>query len=97
MPDKYGFDHLPNRGVVAFKCVEVGCNVGGLSWEWPESRRKIHFLAHNFSSIAGESPKFGGPIKISICRICGSSFEQEKKRGRPRVQCYVCKPIQEVK
>lgn len=92
MPDKYGFDHLPDRGLVTVKCVEMGCEIGGLMWEWPESRRKIHFLSHNYELTMDNQPVISGPKKVTICGTCGSSFEQERKRGRPRVKCYICKP-----
>ena len=92
MPDKYGFDHLVDRSVLTFKCIEVNCNTEGYAWEWPESRRKVHFLSHNYELNASGQPEISGPKKLTICRTCRNSFEQERKRGRPRVQCYACKP-----
>lgn len=34
------------------------------------------------------SYKPAGPI----CTACGKPFEVERKRGRPRVRCYACRP-----
>lgn len=87
MPDKYGFNILGND----VKCIEPQCENGGKMWEWPEERRKVHFLSHNFV-MAGNTPAITGAKRTDNCRVCGRQFEQEKRRGRPRVKCYVCKP-----
>jgi len=46
VPDKYGFNHLPDRGRISHRCIEEGCG-------WPEqdvfvseSDRKRHHQAH---------------------------------------------------
>lgn len=92
MPDKYGFDHLINRGTITVKCIEHGCEIGGYLWEWEEDRRRVHFFTHNFEIDEQDRPVIMGQKRTTICRICGSSFDQERKRGRPRVVCTVCKP-----
>src|SRR5581483_540428 len=30
--------------------------------------------------------------RVDKCRLCGSSFEQERRRGRPRALCPACSP-----
>ena len=87
MPDRYGFDHLGNN----VRCIQPECEAGWRIFEWDESRKKVHFLTHNLR-MAGDFPSFDGETRKTNCRICSSEFEQERKRGRPRVLCYVCKP-----
>lgn len=87
MPDKYGFNILGDK----VRCIEEECDAGGFCYEWNEERRKIHFLTHNFQ-MDGDSPVIQGYKRVDSCRVCGRQFEQERKRGRPRVLCYVCKP-----
>lgn len=91
MPDRYNFDHLPDRGTIKVRCIENGCDSGGQLWEWSESRRETHFLTHNYELNQEGQPVINGKKRVTICNTCGRSFEQERKRGRPRVQCYVCK------
>lgn len=89
MPDRYGFNLLGND----VYCIEEDCVAGGPIYEWKEDRRKGHFLTHGFHFVEGSSPRIEGIVRKDNCRICGGEFEQERKRGRPRVLCYVCKPI----
>lgn len=93
MPDRYGFDHLVVRGYYTLRCIETGCGVQGSKLEWPEEKRQMHFLSHSILGV-DEAKRFifEGEIRKDICRICNSEFEQVRKRGRPRVVCYVCKP-----
>jgi hypothetical protein len=44
VPDRHGFDHLPDWGDVELRCVD--CGEGGPAWEWPEARRRRHHAAH---------------------------------------------------
>lgn len=94
MPDKYGFNHLVNRGATTMTCIEIGCNMGGPAYIWTEETRKEHSLTHSSALeevnviIAGDSLR----MRKDACRICGAPFDQVRKRGRPRVLCYVCKP-----
>jgi hypothetical protein len=93
MPDKYGFDHLIRPGATILACIEDGCDAKGPQYLWPEQARKDHFLTHSpeivpFSDITSTSLR----MRKDSCRICGESFDQERKRGRPRVLCFVCKP-----
>ncbi len=88
MPDKYGFNILVDWGRTKVECIEEDCGVGGHLFEWNEDRRKVHFLTHNYDN----SPAINGIKRSDLCRICGTEFEQERKRGRPRVLCYLCKP-----
>jgi hypothetical protein len=98
MPDKYNFDHYESFSPTV-RCVEIGCRAGGALWEWQEEKRKEHFLSHNkdrIEELNNNNISFSN-INILrkrnvICRICGSEFEQERKRGRPRVFCFACKP-----
>ena len=89
MPDKYGFNHLVERGLVTLRCID--CDEGGKLYKWPEEKRMLHFLTH-YVPDGGSRAILSGEIRTDNCRICGESFEQERKRGRPRVLCYVCKP-----
>jgi hypothetical protein len=94
MPDKYGFDHLPNWDVITMSCIEIGCNASGPSWIWTEEKRKEHSLSHSsalekmVTVIDGDSLR----MRKDNCRVCSAPFDQVRKRGRPRVLCYVCKP-----
>ena len=92
MPDKYGFNILVDWGNLSVGCIETDCKAGGSIHEWNEERRKIHFLTHNFQ-MEGDSPTINGSKRLDKCRVCSKEFEQERKRGRPRVLCYICKPI----
>ncbi len=87
MPDKFGFNELGSRVM----CIETGCDTGGPMYEWNQKRREVHYLTH-FIRMEGDSPVFDGETKVTKCRVCSREFEQERKRGRPRVLCYVCKP-----
>jgi len=88
MPDKFGFDHLPDRGAIIVRCIEKDCGVGGPKYAWTEEMRREHYQTHYRPEVI----EFLGETRIDICRSCGSTFSQAKKRGRPRVQCYGCKP-----
>lgn len=93
MPDKYGFDHLPHYGTITVLCSEKGCDAGGYLWEWKDDKRRMHFLSHSVVGIDENNQViFSSDSRTDNCRICGESFQQERKRGRPRVLCYVCKP-----
>ena len=46
MPDVYGFNHLPNFGVVEVRCIEDGCDTGGPINQWPEKKRASHRRTH---------------------------------------------------
>ena len=100
MPDKYDFDHLPNRGHPEMRCIH--CLEGGHMSYFPEETRKSHFLSHMRDRAAKAlrdnpflSPVIKGESRTTTCRTCGSEFEQERKRGRPRVFCYGCVPPKE--
>lgn len=89
MPDKFGFDELLNWGNIEVRCIEIGCKEGGPIWKWPEIKRMGHFMTHHPVGFNNSST---GETREDICRTCGNTFEQERKRGRPRVVCYICKP-----
>jgi len=44
MPDKYGFDHLPNWGTITHRCIEEGCDFEGSPLQ--ESTRARHARQH---------------------------------------------------
>ena len=44
MPDQYGFDHLPNWGIVSVRCID--CGAGGSPVTWTEKMREKHQRAH---------------------------------------------------
>ena len=47
MPDKYNFNHLPNRGrAITVACIEDGCNTSGPIYYFTEELRLQHYLAH---------------------------------------------------
>jgi hypothetical protein len=46
MPDKWGFEHLPDRGAIEVRCTEEGCGDGGPLYQWPEHARLRHAAAH---------------------------------------------------
>ncbi len=91
MPDKFGFNILVDWGKISTKCIEPDCDAGGRLFEWDDDRKKVHFLSHHFT-MEGHVPAISGLSRTDSCRVCGRQFEQERKRGRPRVLCYVCKP-----
>jgi len=96
MPDKYGFDHLPNRGSIKMSCTE--CDFSGDPWIITEEVREKHYLKEHLKIeevVETENvTSFLSRLKMTKrnCRICGKEFEQERKRGRPRVFCNVCNP-----
>ena len=85
MPDKFNFNELGET----VACID--CDTKGKVYEWDQKRREIHFLSHNFV-LQGEEPVMNGETRSDVCRVCSREFSQERKRGRPRVLCYVCKP-----
>jgi len=101
MPDKYNFNIFDSDGFrPTVRCIEINCNSGGALWEWDVEKRKEHFFTHQGVIISNIKENLNNNLeiisslrkKITICRICNSEFEQERKRGRPRVFCFVCKP-----
>jgi hypothetical protein len=46
MPDKYGFDHLPERGIVRHRCIEEGCEFPGYGVTLTEHQRIRHHQQH---------------------------------------------------
>jgi hypothetical protein len=99
MPDKYGFDHLPNWGVVTVACVEPDCTAKGPMYEWPLEKREQHHLIH-LNSVVVESEEnpgiiFTGHLRRQKCRDCGDDFYQVRKRGRPALSCEKCRGIEE--
>jgi len=89
MPDKYAFNFLGEKRY----CIE--CNEGGFAWDWSEDRRKEHFLDCSGANLVIQEEIFSsslGGIRLGNCRICGNEFSQPRKRGRPRINCYICKP-----
>lgn len=47
MPDKYGFDLLPWRGLISHRCIEEGCDFPGEDKFLPEKERRRHFEEHD--------------------------------------------------
>jgi len=106
MPDKFNFDDWPHWGNVFTSCIEAGCNVKNeQKWQWPEEKRKEHFIQHIMDRLPPEIEGVSSDVYIpgiidltelgwrnDNCITCGDPFKQKRKRGRPRVQCYVCKP-----
>jgi hypothetical protein len=46
MPDRHGFEHLPDRGEIEVRCIEEGCGEGGPLYQWPERERRRHARVH---------------------------------------------------
>jgi hypothetical protein len=44
MPDRHGFDHLPQNGRLVVACIH--CPERGLLHEWREGRRRRHARKH---------------------------------------------------
>jgi len=90
VPDKFGFDHFGQTyGKYVVSCID--CEVNGPAYYWNEKMREMHFLTHIMEKKIA-NPSFEGEVRMDRCRVCGTDFEQERKRGRPRVLCYTCKP-----
>jgi len=77
-----------------------GCRKELKQWE-----REDHFNEHKrnrsmlieasrvAATLALESGN--GEVRVDVCVNCGNTFEQERKRGRPRKQCFDCLPPKE--
>lgn len=96
MPDKFGFNHLIYPKYT-FSCTE--CDFKGDPWILTERVRMDHFLEKHSARAdetlvenVGENIFLQMKMVTTKCRICGNNFEQERKRGRPRVFCEICKP-----
>lgn len=46
MPDRFGFDHLPNWGTVTHRCIVEGCEFPGPGIVLTEAERERHHRAH---------------------------------------------------
>jgi hypothetical protein len=46
MPDKYGFDHLPDKGRIEHRCIEEGCGWPGIGVFVSEADRQRHHRSH---------------------------------------------------
>lgn len=96
MPDKYNFDHLPDRGAIELRCIEKDCGFSGTSYSISEEMRHAHFLTHfnEAQTVISESTgvvyEVTGDVRIQPCRTCGNEFSQPRRRGRPRLTCEVC-------
>jgi hypothetical protein len=89
MPDGFGFNHFNNNGgTPTVQCIHDGCDVSGPKYYWTDDKREIHYLTH----VVSVNLEFTGDTRTDTCRICNGAFTQERKRGRPRVLCYSCKP-----
>lgn len=89
------FEQTGESWKLDFRCKGCGIIV-------PQWKREEHFQAHKkqrsmlleasrvAANIARESGN--GETRIDVCIQCGNTFEQERKRGRPRKVCYECKP-----
>lgn len=91
MPDRYAFNHLGDERI----CIE--CSEGGKVWKWTEEKRREHFFICSGANIKSsidfqEALNNSGGLRVTKCRICGEEFSQPIRRGRPRKNCYVCKP-----
>jgi protein-arginine kinase activator protein McsA len=81
----------------SFVWICKGCRAEVKQWEREQhfenhKRNKEMFLeasrvAANFARESGT-----GETRVDVCVNCGSTFEQERKRGRPRKQCFDCLP-----
>ena len=90
MPDKFGFNHFGQTyGKYVVSCINCD-QANGPAYYWNERMREIHFLTHTYENKL--DPVLSGEVRVDNCRICGNEFKQERKRGRPRVLCYSCKP-----
>lgn len=75
-----------------------GCREVVMRWE-----RETHFAKHkNDKAMLIEANRVAatlaaandtGDTRIDICTNCGETFEQERRRGRPRKQCFDCLPL----
>jgi hypothetical protein len=56
VPDRHGFDHLPDRyGQAELRC--ISCGAKGPPWKWPEARRAQHARAHANGGTASEAER----------------------------------------
>ena len=89
------FEQIGESWKLEYRC--KGC--GEVVNQW---HREEHFKAHKnqramfveasrvAASLARETGN--GEIRTDVCVNCGNTFEQERKRGRPRKKCYECLP-----
>lgn len=87
------FDPTPNT--LVFTC--KGCGEDVDRWqreshfkEHVNSRDMIHQAAIVASKIGKKDVNDGAP-RVLVCRTCTTSFEIERKRGRPPVNCPKCR------
>lgn len=91
MPNQYNFNVLGTDRL----CIEEGCRFGGPVWIWNEDKQKSHFLEHNESAVVERKDTstvmINRRVRQMICRDCGESFQQERRRGRPNLSCEDCR------
>jgi len=89
------FEQVGESWRLLFKC--KFCNEIVNQWD-----RESHFHAHkNQRAMFVEASRVAaslardtgnGEIRTDVCVNCGNTFQQERKRGRPRKKCYECLP-----
>lgn len=89
MPTKYGFNELGHERACIY------CKTRGGAWEWPEERQAEHYLTHSkeVAETKKSAHKKETRMMVLNCRLCGKTFEQERKHGRPKKDCEPCKKI----
>jgi hypothetical protein len=90
------FEQLGIAHELKFRC--KGCGAEVKQWD-----REEHFNDHKrdrgmfleASRIAANLAREEGTgdTRTDVCVNCGEAFTQERKRGRPRKQCYDCLPL----
>jgi hypothetical protein len=70
VPDRWGFDHLPDNGHSVLRCIT--CGEAGPPWKWPQLRREQHFRAH----------ANGGAVADAERRLADALAERERAARR---------------
>jgi hypothetical protein len=88
MPNQYNFNILGNE----VACID--CDVRDFVWHLPAKLQQKHFLEHNSSVVVDSDTTtviVNHRVRQMACRKCGHSFEQERRRGRPYLECENCR------
>jgi hypothetical protein len=86
LPNKLNFNELGNQ----VACID--CDLRDFVWNLPTELQEKHYLEHN-SYIASNTTTVitDRGMMQRICRVCNTPFEQERRRGRPYLECLDCK------
>jgi len=86
VPNKFNFNLLGNE----VACID--CNIRGFVWEMPAEFQQEHFLTHNTTIYVQSDTKIiDHRLMQKVCRKCDTPFNQERRRGRPYLECENCR------